>query len=71
MILQKPKQTGIIIDLSGEQGNAYYLLGIASNLSKQLGLNSKKIIEEMKSDDYENLIQVFDSYFGKYVTLYK
>lgn len=71
MILQKPKQTGIIIDLSGEQGNAYYLLGIASNLSKQLGLNSKKIIEEMKSDDYENLIQVFDSYFGEYVTLYK
>lgn len=71
MILQKPKQTGITIDLTGPQGNAFYLLGTASNLAKQLGLNSGEIIEEMKSGDYENLLQVFDSYFGSIVTLYK
>lgn len=71
MILQKPKQTGITIDLTGPQGNAFYLLGTASNLAKQLGMNSEEIIKEMKSGDYENLLQVFDGYFGDIVTLYK
>ena len=70
-ILQKPKQNGITIDLTGPQGNAFYLLGTANNLAKQLGLNGKKIMEEMKSSDYENLLQVFDKNFGNIVTLYK
>lgn len=71
MIVQKPKQNGITIDLTGPQGNAFYLLGTASNLAKQLGMNSEEIIEEMKSGDYENLIKVFDHYFGSVVTLYR
>jgi len=25
----------------------------------------------MKGGDYENLLQVFDKYFGEYVTLYR
>ena len=29
------------------------------------------IVEEMKSGDYENLIKVFDNYFGSIVTLYR
>lgn len=70
-ILQKPKQNGISIDLTGPQGNAFYLLGTANNLAKQLGLNGKEIMEEMKSSDYENLINVFDNYFGSIVTLYR
>ena len=70
-ILQKPKQNGITIDLTGPQGNAFYLLGTAKNLAKQLGLNGTKIMEEMKSGDYENLIRVFDKNFGMIVTLYK
>jgi hypothetical protein len=70
-ILEKPKQTGITIDLTGPQGNAFYLLGTANNLAKQLGLNSTEIMEEMKSGDYENLINVFDNYFGSIVTLYR
>ena len=70
-ILEKPKQNGITIDLTGPQGNAFYLLGTAKNLANQLGLNGVEIMEEMKSGDYENLIQVFDSYFGSVVTLYK
>jgi len=28
-------------------------------------------MEEMKSSDYENLLQVFDKNFGNIVTLYK
>ena len=71
MIVQKPKQNGITIDLTGPQGNAFYLLGTAKNLAKQLGLNGIEIMEEMKSSDYENLIEVFDKNFGSIVTLYR
>ena len=71
MILEKPKTNGITIDLTGPQGNAFYLLGTAKNLANQLGLNGVEIMEEMKSGDYENLIQTFDKYFGSIVTLYK
>lgn len=60
---------GIEIDLTGPQGNAYCLLGYADQLGKQLGLDTKKIQEEMKSGDYENLVETFDKYFGDYVTL--
>ena len=70
-IVKKPKQNGITIDLTGPQGNAFYLLGTAKNLAKQLGLNGVEIMEEMKSGDYENLLQVFDKNFGSIVTLYK
>jgi hypothetical protein len=57
----------LVIDLTGPDGNAFMLLGIASNLGKQLGL-SKEEIEEIKermtSGDYENLIEEFDKAFG-------
>jgi hypothetical protein len=70
-ILQKPKQSGITIDLTGPQGNAFYLLGTAKNLAKQLDLNGLEIMEEMQSGDYENLLEVFDKHFGCVVTLYR
>lgn len=72
MITTKQKKTTKIeIDLCGEQGNAFYLLGLADNLAKQIGFNSERIQSEMMSSDYENLIQVFDKYFGSIVTLYR
>lgn len=71
MILKKPQNKKIEVDLEGPQGNAYYLLGLASNLSKQLDLNKDDIIAEMKSGDYEHLIQTFDNHFGNYVILYR
>jgi hypothetical protein len=71
MILEKQKTNGIEIDLTGPQGNAFYLLGTAKKLANQLGLNSNEILNEMQSGDYENLIQVFDKNFGSVVTLYK
>jgi len=43
----------------------------AIRLANQLNLDKDKILEEMKSSDYENLITVFDKYFGKYVILYR
>ena len=70
-ILKKPKQSGITIDLTGPQGNAFYLLGTAKNLAKQLDLNGLVIMEDMQSGDYENLVEVFDKHFGNIVTLYR
>ena len=70
MIRQKENKQGpIVIDLTGPDGNAFALMGYASRFSKQLGLDSKVIIKEMMSGDYENLLQVFDGYFGSFVIL--
>jgi hypothetical protein len=71
MIKKKTPSASIEIDLTGPQGNAFYLLGTASNLAKQLGFDSKEIQSEMMSGDYENLVKVFDSYFGSFVILYR
>lgn len=72
MILQKPQTPKMIeINLSGPQGNAFFLLGTAKNLAKQLELDGSKIQAEMMAGDYENLLQVFDSYFGDFVILYR
>ncbi len=71
MIKKKEKKEFIEIDLTGPEGNAYFLLGTARNLAKQLELDVEKIHTEMTSGDYENLINVFDSYFGEYVILYR
>lgn len=71
MITTKQKQSKIEIDLTGSQGNAFVLLGYASRFSKQLNLDTEKIIAEMKSSDYENLVQTFDKYFGEFVVLYR
>jgi hypothetical protein len=58
-----------VIDLTGPQGNAFFLMGQAGRYAGQLGLDGDQIINEMKSGDYENLVQVFDRYFGDYVIL--
>ena len=64
---QEPKET--VIDLTGPQGNAFYLLGVASKFARQLDLDSDEITNEMTSGDYEHLIEVFDKYFGDFVIL--
>ena len=61
----------ITIDLTGPQGNAFFLLGTATKLARQLDLNEYEVLNEMQSGDYENLLQVFDSYFGDFVILYR
>jgi len=62
---------GIEIDLTGPQGNAFFLIGQASSLCKQLGYDDKPVIDDMKSGDYENLLEVFEKHFGDFVTLYR
>ncbi len=69
MIVKKNSKRKKVIDLTGPEGNAFVLLGYAKSLAKSLNLDYKKITEEMMSGNYENLIKVFDNYFGDFVIL--
>lgn len=71
---KQPKLKKMEINLSGPQGNAFYLLGSAQNIARQLEFSEEKtesILKEMKSGDYENLIKVFDDNFGDFVDLFR
>lgn len=57
------------IDLTGPDENAFVLIGIARRAAKKLGLDEKTIVEEMQAGDYEDLLQVFEKYFGAFYTL--
>jgi len=71
MIREKTYGEKPVIDLTGPEGNAFCLMGYARRYSRQLGLDSDKVIGEMMRGDYQNLIEVFDGYFGDYVILEK
>ena len=66
---KKEKKGPIVIDLTGPDGNAFVLMGYAKNFARQLDLDADVIIKEMRSGDYENLLHVFDNYFGSFVIL--
>ena len=71
-ILTKDTTRKQVIDLTGPDGNAFFLLGTAMILCKQIGISSERtdeILDEMRSSDYENLIKSFDKYFGKLIDL--
>lgn len=66
--------TPIEIDLTGPKGNAYYLLGLAENLSRQLKhdrMRTERILDEMRLSDYEGLLYTFNREFGTLVTLWR
>jgi hypothetical protein len=69
MIREKQHVNEIVIDLTGPQGNAFCLLGYAQKFCRDLGLDGNEIINDMKSGDYENLVQVFDKHFGHFCVL--
>jgi len=69
MIREKTAKSEIVIDLTGPDGNVFSLMAQANRFAKQLGMDGKQIIEEMKSGDYENAVNVFDTYFGHFVIL--
>jgi hypothetical protein len=68
-IIKNPEPRKREINLLGTQGNSYFLLGTARKWGKQLDLDVDKVIDEMESSDYENLIKVFDKHFGMIVDL--
>jgi hypothetical protein len=63
----------IEIDLTGPDGNAYVLMGIAKQLHRQLDLevSDTAMLAEMMSGDYENLLAVMERYFGDYIVMYR
>ena len=69
MIRKKQFNAPIVIDLTGPHGNAFQLIQFARDLSYKLNLDFESIREEMMDGDYDNLVSVFDSYFGDYVIL--
>jgi len=72
MIKEKEQKVGNIeIDLTGPDGNVFFLIGQGVSYCKQLGLDDKEFMKKMMSGDYENAVNVFDEYFGHFVTLYR
>jgi hypothetical protein len=71
MILEKQKTNKITIDLTGPQGNAFVLLGIARDLCLKTKTDWDTVHTEMTSGDYENLVQTLDKYFGEIIIMYK
>ena len=69
MIRTKQEVAYRVIDLTGPEGNAWALMAYAQDFAKQLNFNGKEIVDEMTTGDYENLVSVFDKYFGDYVIL--
>lgn len=67
----KDKPNIIEIDLTGPQGNAYFLLGQAQWWAKSLDMDWPAIEADMKSSDYEHLLEVFEKEFGDFCILYR
>ena len=57
------------IDITGQDGNAFALLGYAKRFAKQLGLDADAIINEMMQGDYDELLDTFENHFGDFVEL--
>ena len=71
-ILEKDTTKKLTIDLTGPDGNAFYLLGLAVKLCGQIGfsgLATTGILDDMKNGDYEHLITRFDYHFGHLINL--
>jgi hypothetical protein len=71
MIRNKRKNAKPVIDLTGPQGNAFYLMGVVLKTFRQSGAPelSESIVEEMKKGDYEHLVKTFDLYLGEHFIL--
>ena len=57
------------IDITGQDGNAFALLGYAKRFANQLGLDADAIINEMMQGDYDELLDTFEGHFGEFVEL--
>ena len=57
--------------ISAQNFDLFKINDYFKDVSNKLGLNANEITSEMMSGDYENLVSVFDKYFGDYVILYR
>lgn len=70
-IIERSVGSKIRVDLSGSDGNAFVLLGMAKGWAKQLKKDWPPIMSEAISGDYDNLLAVLDREFGSYVDFVK
>ena len=76
--IKNKKSTKLEIDLTGPDGNAWFLMGTARNLIKELNklrgnkyLDEEEIMADMMSGDYEHLLEVMEKHFGHIITMYR
>jgi hypothetical protein len=60
----------IEIDLTGPQGNVFVLIATAKRLARQVSVDGDKVVKRMMRGSYSDAINIFDSAFGDYVTLF-
>jgi hypothetical protein len=67
-IRKKTNKERPLIDLSGPQGNAFYLMGVVKQTFRRSGASElgDQIVEEMMNGDYEHLVKTFDLYLGEH-----
>ncbi len=64
----------IEIDLSGPEGNAFFLMKYAETLGKKLGYSPERITairKVMMMSNYDGLVDTFDRQFGHIVTIWR
>jgi NAD(P)H-flavin reductase len=55
----------VTIDISGPDGNAYYIMGVIQTLLKENGTNEaeiKSVLKDMMSSNYGHLLSVAKKY---------
>lgn len=60
----------IYVDLSGPQGNAFYLIGLGKKIGIQLERDRthvNDVVNEMMAGDYDHLLKVFEREYGDFV----
>jgi hypothetical protein len=62
-----------VIDLSGPEGNAFYLMAVVKKTFRRSGASElgDEIVSEMMKGDYEHLVKTFELYLGDHFKLVK
>lgn len=72
-LLKKRTPRRMEIDLSGPQGNAFFLLSLAADIAKKSYGRSEteinEMLNDMRSKDYRHMVETFDNHFGDTVDL--
>ena len=60
-----------VIDLSGPEGNAFYLMAVVKKTFRRSGASElgDEIVKEMQKGDYEHLLKTFELYLGDHFKL--
>lgn len=69
--IDEMKSRPVEIDLTGPDGNVFFLMGRAKKYASQLGLDGEAILNDMRSSNYDHAVDVFEKHFGSFVTLYR